>query len=121
MQLPDSFEVSPDFTYVQLGDFHTSRYDFVDESAPIFLVHGATERFAVIDFYTLHKIWRFERAIVESDDVMALSILKAFECEAWRMVRAYEAKQEAIAAEDEQEARWQGEHEAGLRSQGRYI
>lgn len=109
-------------TYVELGEWHVSRYDFADENAPTFLCNMRDNVATPINYLDLHKLQRYVWALIElaDDETDAMSdIVSDFEHDCRELQTAYHGDAETEAAE--REAIWQREHEQGLRDQWRYI
>lgn len=109
-------------TYVELGEWHVSRYDFTDESAPIWLCNIRENVATPIHYRELHKLQRYVWDLLDlsDDETAAMSdIVSDFEhtCRALQI----EYHGDAEADEAEREAQWCREHEQGLCASSRYI
>jgi len=119
---PTLFYSNSNVTYFELGDYFAARYDFTDESAPVYLVDARTQEFAIIGHHKLHALFRAVNKVCEADESAAPALLGDFEDECVRLIQtAIEDRADEELQEAAREEAYMCQHEQGLRDQWRYI
>lgn len=119
---PSLFYSNSNVSYFELGNYFAARYDFSDESAPIYLVDARTQEFAIIGYHKLHTLWRFVNQVIDSAEGDCVALMTDFEDECARLIQnAIEDREDEALREAEREEAYMRQHEQGLRDQWRYI